>query len=63
MKIVALEEHVVTPGVVEAWAQVPTPKEDGVDHATEGPLAQKLADIGEQRLRDMNDAGVDVHGQ
>ncbi len=60
MKIIALEEHVVTPGVLEGWAKVPTAKEDGVDHAGEGPLARKLADIGEQRLRDMDDAGVDV---
>jgi uncharacterized protein len=60
MKIITLEEHIVTPGVLEAWSQVPTAKEDGVDHAGEGPLFQKLADIGEQRLRDMDDAGVDV---
>ena len=60
MKIVALEEHIVTPGVLEAWARVPTAKEDGVDHAGEGPLAEKLADVDEQRLRDMDDAGVDV---
>jgi uncharacterized protein len=60
MKIVALEEHIVTPGVLEAWARVPTAKEDGVDHAGEGTLAEKLADVGEQRLRDMDDAGVDV---
>ncbi len=60
MKIITLEEHIVTPGVLEAWSQVPTAKEDGVDHAGEGPLFQKLADIGEQRLTDMDDAGVDV---
>ncbi len=60
MKIIALEEHVVTPGVLEAWSRVPTAKADGVDHAGEGPLGQKLADVGEQRLRDMDDAGVDV---
>jgi predicted TIM-barrel fold metal-dependent hydrolase len=60
MKIIALEEHVVTPGVLEAWAQVPTATEDGVDHAGDGPLGQKLADIGDQRLCDMDDPGVDV---
>jgi predicted TIM-barrel fold metal-dependent hydrolase len=60
MKIIALEEHVVTPGVLEAWSQVSTNEEDGVDHAGEGALGQKLSDIGERRLRDMDDAGIDV---
>jgi uncharacterized protein len=60
VKLIALEEHIVTPGVLEAWAKVPTAQEDGVGHAAEGPLAKKLADLGEQRLRDMDDAGVDV---
>lgn len=39
MKIIALEEHVVTPGVLEAWAQVPTAKEDGVDPGSALPAA------------------------
>lgn len=60
MKIITLEEHVVTPGVLEAWARVPTAKEDGVDNAGDGPLGSKLADIGQQRLQEMDDAGIDV---
>jgi predicted TIM-barrel fold metal-dependent hydrolase len=60
LKIIALEEHVVTPSLVKAWSQVSTAEQDGVAHAGEGPLGEKLGDIGEQRLRDMDDAGVDV---
>lgn len=60
MKIVALEEHVVTSGMLAAWARLPTAKEDGVDQTGEGLLGQKLADVGEQRLRDMDVLGVDV---
>jgi hypothetical protein len=29
MKIIALEEHVLTPELLAAWAQVPTAKADG----------------------------------
>jgi uncharacterized protein len=60
MKITALEEHVLTPELLAAWAQVPTAKDDGVDQAGDGPLGQTLTEIGEQRLRDMDAAGVDV---
>ena len=38
MKITALEEHVLTPELLAAWAQVPTAKDDGVDQAGDGPL-------------------------
>jgi predicted TIM-barrel fold metal-dependent hydrolase len=59
LKIVALEEHMVTPKVLEAWAALP-----GHDDRT-GPfggalLERRLADMGEQRVRDMDDMGVDV---
>ncbi|MGC9220258.1 MAG: amidohydrolase family protein [Solirubrobacteraceae bacterium] len=60
MKIIALEEHTVTPGVQAAWASVPTAAQDGVEHALHGPVAEMLADLGERRLRGMDDAGVDV---
>lgn len=53
MRIICLEEHVSTPPVVEAWTA----------HSLRfggGPLLDKLADLSEGRLADMDDAGVDV---
>jgi predicted TIM-barrel fold metal-dependent hydrolase len=59
LKIIALEEHVVTPGLLEAWAKSPTAMDDGAADAG-WPLVQKLADLGDERLQDMDAAGVDV---
>jgi uncharacterized protein len=60
VKIIALEEHFVTPGMFEAWAAAPTVREDGTTQLGEGALGRRLADVGAQRLRDMDDVGVDV---
>jgi uncharacterized protein len=53
MKIICLEEHVSTPPLVEAWTERSLPFGGG-------PLFDKLADLSERRLADMDDAGVDV---
>ncbi len=53
MKIIGLEEHISTPPLVEAWS-ARSLRFGG------GPLADKLADLGENRLADMDDAGVDM---
>ena len=53
MKIIGLEEHVSTPPLVEAWSARDL-------RFGGGPLAGKLADLGENRLADMDDAGVDM---
>jgi uncharacterized protein len=60
MKVIALEEHVLTPALLDAWSRVPTASEDGIVGAGEGRLGQQLLDIGDQRLRDMDTLGVDV---
>ena len=60
MKIVALEEHLVTPGMLEAWAAVPTAAEDKTAVFGQGPIGQRLANVGEQRLAEMDKTGVDV---
>jgi uncharacterized protein len=60
MKIVALEEHMVTRGMLEAWAAAPTAAEDETGQFGEGLIGERLADVGERRLRDMDDVGVDV---
>jgi predicted TIM-barrel fold metal-dependent hydrolase len=61
MQIVALEEHFVTPDVQRAWAG-PGAEAQGMDRLTgRGPdLPRRLADLGEERLAMMDDAGVDV---
>ena len=53
MKIICLEEHVSTPALAEAWT------ERSLRFAG-GPLGDKLANVSEGRLADMDDAGVDV---
>ena len=60
MKIVALEEHMVTPAMLEAWASVPTAREDRTGPFSEGLIGERLAEVGDRRVHDMDDIGVDV---
>jgi len=60
MKIIALEEHMVTPAVLTAWSQAPTATEDHTGQFSQGILRQRLVDVGEGRIADMDDEGVDV---
>jgi predicted TIM-barrel fold metal-dependent hydrolase len=63
MKIVAVEEHFHTPEVVEAWAAAPTAVEDGTAQYAVGARAgvgERLAELGERRIQDMDDEGIDV---
>ncbi|SER35408.1 hypothetical protein SAMN05216188_110218 [Lentzea xinjiangensis] len=53
MKIICLEEHVSTPALAQAWTA--RSRAFGGEH-----LLDKLADLSERRLADMDDAGVDV---
>jgi len=59
LRIVGLEEHVVLPVLLDAWAKAGVPQipQLGVGDA---PVARRLRDVGEQRLADMDDQGVDV---
>jgi uncharacterized protein len=54
VKIICLEEHMSTPALCEAWSS------RSLRFGT-GPIGDKLADVSERRLADMDDAGVDVH--
>jgi predicted TIM-barrel fold metal-dependent hydrolase len=54
MKIVCLEEHISTPPLVNAWSSRSL-------RFGGGQLTDKLADLSERRLADMDDAGVDMH--
>jgi hypothetical protein len=60
MKIVALEEHMVIPQVLEAWSAPGVAFEDPGSPSGEGVIGRRLADVGEQRVRDMDAMGVDV---
>lgn len=53
MKIIGLEEHISTPRLVDAWSSRSL-------RFGGGPINGKLADLGDRRLADMDDAGVDV---
>ena len=60
MKIIALEEHFVLPSLLDAWATLPTAKEDGTATFEQGEIGEKLADISEGRIARMDDQGIDV---
>ncbi|MHB8285015.1 MAG: amidohydrolase family protein [Caulobacteraceae bacterium] len=59
MKLIAIEEHVLTAEVRAAWAAAPPP----LDPATAfdgGEISARLADVGDLRVSLMDEAGVDV---
>ncbi|MBN9746661.1 amidohydrolase [Amycolatopsis sp. A1MSW2902] len=57
MRIVALEEHVVLPVLHDAWAKAGL-KPHG--YPDDHPVTRRLHDVGEGRLSDMDDQGIDV---
>ncbi len=59
IRIVALEEHVVLPIMLDPWARVGVPQIPQLGYGDE-PVAQRLRDVAERRLADMDDQGVDV---
>jgi hypothetical protein len=60
MKIVALEEHMVIPQVLEAWSALGVAFEAPGTQSGDGVIGRRLAEVGEQRVRDMDAIGVDV---
>src|SRR5579875_961843 len=60
VEIVALEEHFVVPELLSAWSGLPESERDPVSGFGDDPLAQRLRDVGDRRLADMDDQGVDV---
>ena len=60
MKIIGLEEHVVVPELLTAWSNIPdfeqTP-EKGFGNAR---IAQRLRNVTDGRISEMNDQGIDV---
>ncbi len=61
MRIVALEEHFVVPELLAAWRNLPRDERDDVSAGLgDDPISSRLRDVGEQRIADMDDQGVDV---
>ncbi len=61
MKIYALEEHLATPDVVEAWRRTDGAlAEPMMKWAIDSDTTVDLLDLGEGRLAAMDDAGIDV---
>ncbi len=59
MKLIALEEHFLTPAIRAAWAASPIGAE-GTDAFDRGDLAERLDDLGPNRIALMDEAGIDV---
>jgi|SRR5436305_2760833 len=59
LRIVGLEEHVALPVLLDAWARAGVPQIPQLGYGDE-PFAQRLRDVGDRRLADMDDQGVDV---
>ncbi|MFF7755938.1 amidohydrolase family protein [Streptomyces sp. NPDC007971] len=59
LRIVGLEEHVALPVLLDAWAKAGIPQIPQLGYGDE-PFAQRLRDVGERRLADMDDQGLDV---
>ena len=60
MQIVGLEEHLVVPGLLAAWSRLPGMQQASEAGFGDDPLAQRLRDIGDLRLADMDSQGVDI---
>ena len=61
MKIIGLEEHFVTPDLLAAWHALPPQWQDpGLQHHERGEIGQRLADLAERRVADMDQIGMDM---
>lgn len=59
LRIVGLEEHVALPVLLDAWSRVGVPQIPQLGYGDE-PFAQRLRDVSDRRLAEMDDQGVDV---
>ena len=58
MKLIGIEEHFTTQDVTSAWALAPT-RDDSL-RLNEGVIGDRLGNLGAERLRLMDETGVDV---
>ena len=62
MKLIGLEEHIVTDDVIAAWARLaPAHQDDVARMVGASDLKEKLKDVGGARLAAMDATGLDVH--
>lgn len=61
MKIIGLEEHFATPEIAAAW-QALSPELQGiaVEQSTTGDIERQLFDLADERIKRMNETGIDV---
>lgn len=61
MKVIGLEEHYVTPEVIDAWNSLDVRWRDpAAATSTNGDIGRRLVTLGEERLAVMDDAGIDT---
>jgi predicted TIM-barrel fold metal-dependent hydrolase len=61
MKVIGLEEHYVTPEVIAAWQGLdPRWQDPAMTASAEGGAGQRLLALDGERLKNMDDAGVDT---
>lgn len=61
MRIVALEEHFVTPMLVDAWGKLAGgEREDALGQMQDPDIRRRLLDLADERLAIMDDSGVDT---
>lgn len=61
LKITGVEEHFVTPDILDAWrALAPAWQDLSLTPSTQGETAWRLAELDDGRLAAMDDAGVDM---
>ncbi len=61
MKLIGLEEHVITDDIIAAWSRLDPAHRDGmVDRLGHGPFKGRLEEVGDARLAAMDATGLDV---
>ncbi len=61
MKIIALEEHFATPEIMAAWKVLTPELQDlAVKQSTMGDIERRLFDFADERIRFMDEAGIDI---
>lgn len=61
MKIIALEEHFATPGIMAAWtALAPELQDISIGKSQGGAIERRLYDLADERIQLMIESGVDV---
>jgi predicted TIM-barrel fold metal-dependent hydrolase len=60
MKLIAIEEHFLTPGVEEAWSKVSAKYHDPGQGFHAGELGARLMDLDDKRIGLMDETGVDI---